>query len=89
MARRALTDTEIASLRKALDDARAGRATLTQLAQAHDLAEDAGATHVVGELRSHIRRMTPTPASPLSSNIGKSLALGIVSGVLTHQIMQG
>lgn len=84
MPHRQLTPPEIASLRKALDDGRAGRASLSQLAQAHDLAEAAGAVHTVGELRGHIRRMTPAPAA---STVGKALALGVVSGVLTNMLI--
>lgn len=86
MARR-LTRSEAIVVRKALDDARAGRATLTQLAQAHDLAEDGCLPGCIGELRQHIRNYTPEPpGSPLKSAIG-DLIIGAFAGVLTHHML--
>jgi len=81
-----LTKYEIAQIQGALALAREGRATLTQLAVAHDLAIGAVLNGCLGELRSHIHRMVSPP--PLHAE-GKSIALGIASGVLTHFMLRG
>ena len=80
-----LTPTEVAEIRRALDDARAGRASLTHLARAHDLVSGTSATTTLGELREHIRQCTPKP--PLRDE-GKAIFLGFLSGVLTHVILK-
>ena len=72
-------------IRRALDDARAGRASLTHLARAHDLVSGTNATTTLGELREHIRQCTPKP--PLRDE-GKAIFLGFLSGVLTHVILK-
>jgi len=80
-----LTPTEVAEIRRTLDDARAGRASLTHLARAHDLVSGTSATATLGELREHIRQCTPKP--PLRDE-GKAIFLGFLSGVLTHVILK-
>ena len=79
-----LTPSEIAEIQKALADARLGRATLSQLAHAHDLAEDAGLNGTLGELREHVRCATPKP--PLRDE-ARAVVLGFISGVLTHVVL--
>ena len=48
-------------VRKAVADGEAGRATLGQLARAHDICAREGANKTLGILREEIRRMTPRP----------------------------
>jgi hypothetical protein len=80
-----LTPAEIAEVQKVLAEARAGRATLTQLARAHDLANGADLNGTLGELRRHIRAVTPRP--PLRDE-AKAIVLGFISGVFTHLVLQ-
>jgi hypothetical protein len=90
MSAKQLTPAQVAEVKSALDLARAGRATLVQLAVAHDLASDAALNGCLGELRTHIRHMvSPTPihAGPVALT-GKDLALGVVSGIFTHLILR-
>ena len=85
-----LTPAEIATVKNTIDLARKGRATLTQLAVAHDLANSAALSGCLGELRAHIRNMvSPTPlhAGPIALT-GKDLALGVISGIVTHLILR-
>lgn len=77
--------TEIAEIRHTLTEARAGRATLAQLARAHDLANGASLNGTLGELRDYIRAMTPRPAM---RDEAKAIFLGCVSGVFTHFLLQ-
>lgn len=81
-----LTKAEVAQIQGALALAREGRATLTQLAVAHDLAIGAVLNGCLGELRSHIHRMVSPP--PLHAE-SKSIALGVASGFLTHFLLRG
>ena len=81
---RSLTPAQIASIKETLTHAREGRATLAQLAVAHDLAEDASINGTIGELRFHIRHMVKTP--PMQAE-AKGLLLGVVSGILTHYLL--
>ena len=80
-----LTAAQIAQVQKTLTEARAGRATLTQLAVAHDLATGADLNGCLGELRAHMRSMVPAP--PMRAE-AKGVLLGIVSGVLTHMLLR-
>lgn len=68
-----------------LAHARSGRATLGELAAAHDLAAQAGPSRELGELREHLRRMVPAPVARTEA---KSIVIGIVSGFLTHYLLQ-
>jgi hypothetical protein len=79
-----LTPTEVAEIWRVLAEARAGRATLVQLARAHDLANGADLNGTLGEIREHIRAMTPRP--PLRDE-AKAIILGCISGVFTHLLL--
>ena len=80
-----LTPAEIAEIQKILADARAGRATLAQLGHAHDLCSGASLNGTLGEIRQHIRTMTPRP--PLRDE-ARSIVLGFISGVFTHLVLE-
>ena len=86
MATKVLTKEQIASIQDTLVHAREGRATLCQLAAAHDLANGADLNSTLGELRDHMRRMVPAPVMHLEA---KSVVLGIISGLLTHYFLRG
>ena len=79
-----LTPAEVAEVQHALAEARAGRATLVQLARAHDLASGADLGGTLGELRDHIRAMTPRPAA---RDEVKAVILGCISGLFTHMML--
>jgi len=83
---RPLTTSEVEDIRRALQHARAGRGSLKELAHAHELASDQGGDlpFTLGELRDHIRRMTP---SPRGATEAKSVILGIISGIITWAIL--
>ena len=85
MTTKTLTPAQADAVKSTLDLARSGRATLVQLAVAHDLASGASLNGCLGELRSHIRGMV-SPA-PLHGTT-KDLALGVVSGIFTHVILR-
>lgn len=76
-----ISPVEIAEVERTLTLARTGRATLAQLAAAHDLANGASLNGTVGELREHIRRATP---KPFARDEAKSIFLGFLSGLVTH-----
>jgi len=80
-----LSNEEVAQIRGVLALAREGRATLVQLAAAHDLAIGAVLNGCLGELRDHIRQMVSPP--PFRAE-GKNIALGIASGILTHYLLR-
>ena len=85
MTSKTLNGAQVAEIQQALNQARAGRATLTQLARAHDLAEDACLNGTLGELREHIRTMTPRPVFRME---GRDILLGVISGVFTHLLLK-
>lgn len=68
----------------ALADARAGRATLPQLAGACELCARSGPSKELGELREHVRRMVPAPAARAEA---RGFVLGVVSGLFTHYLI--
>ena len=80
-----LTPEEIAQIQGTLALARQGRATLVQLAVAHDLVIGAVLNGCLGELRAHIHRMVSPPPWHVE---GKDMALGVASGFLTHFLLQ-
>lgn len=80
-----LNEQEVACVKGAIQAARAGKASLTQLAHAHDLAESAWLSGVTGELREHIHNMTPKPPMRVEA---KSILLGIISGIFTHYLFR-
>ena len=84
MPTKVLTPAEIAKVQKTLAEARAGRATLSQLAHAHDLANGADLNGTLGELREHIRCATPRP--PLRDE-ARAIVLGVIGGVFTHLLL--
>ena len=81
-----LNNTQVAEIQSTLANARAGRATLSQLAHAHDLADGACLNGTLGELRGHIRTMTPRPVFRME---GRDILLGVISGVFTHLLLKG
>lgn len=86
-----ISSDEVGSIQRALNDARFGRATLKQLAHAHDVCETHSASHnlsaTIGELREHIRKLTPAPPSNTITSIFKSLLLGTISGIITWTLL--
>ena len=79
-----LAPAEAAQIKSTLALARQGRATLVQLATAHDQASGAGLNGTIGELRAHMRQMiTPPPLHDSS----KHIVLGVISGILTHHLL--
>lgn len=79
-----LSPTEVAEVERVLGLARTGKATLAQLAHAHDLANGANLNGTVGELREHIRRAAPRP---FAGDEAKSIVLGFLSGLATHAVL--
>jgi hypothetical protein len=61
-------------------------ASLSQLGTAHDLAVSLGADQVASELRARLHAATATPRA---STVARDLALGVVSGALTHHLLRG
>ena len=80
-----LTPAEVTQIQETLALARQGRATLPQLAVAHELANGAGLNGILGELRAHIRQMVSPP--PLHDS-SRNIALGVISGILTHHLLK-
>ena len=74
-------------IRTALNAARAGGATLNQLADAHKVSEEHGLHHCTAEIREHMRRHIPDPNRSHVA-VGRSVALGILSGVITHYLLR-
>jgi len=85
MAAKKLTSDEIAVIQGTLALAREGRATLVQLATAHDLAIGAVLNGCLGELRAHIYQMVAPPRYHME---GKDILLGVASGFLTHFLLR-
>lgn len=79
-----LTPTEVSQIQTTLTLARQGKATLLQLAAAHELATGADLNSSLGELRLHIRQIVTPP--PLHDS-SKHIVLGVISGVLTHYVL--
>jgi hypothetical protein len=80
-----LSPAEVAEVEDVVTLARAGHATLSQLARAHDLANGANLNGTVGELREHIRRATPR--APMRDEM-RSIVLGFLSGLATHAVLE-
>lgn len=81
-----VTQAEASQLRAALEAGRRGTASLTQLATAHDLAVSLGADQVAAELRARLHVATSTVER---GRLARDLALGVVSGALTHLVLRG
>ena len=79
-----LAPAEAAQIKSTLALARQGKATLVQLATAHELASEAGLRGAMEELRAHMHRMVaPLPLHDAT----KDVVLGIISGILTHHLL--
>ena len=80
------------AVKKAIDDARAGRATLVQLATAHETASQMNLNGCVGELRQHIITMV-SPGKPTSrpraADFAGDVLTGVIAGFVTHHLLGG
>jgi hypothetical protein len=76
-----------ATIRVALDAARSGGASVSQLAVAHQLAEKHQLPTVTAEMRTHLRNLIPDPQNGALA-VGKTVALGVTAGVLTHLFLR-
>jgi hypothetical protein len=70
-------------IQTAITAARSGGASIHQLAEAHELAQDLQLYHAVAEIRYHLRRLIPDPDNSLPG-IGRAVILGVLGGILTH-----
>ena len=81
---------QITQLQHTLAIAREGRATLPQLASAHELAQGAGLPGCAAELRAHIRAVAADRDAPIAARpVHHDVALGVVSGLVTHALIKG
>jgi hypothetical protein len=80
-----LTREQIIQVKQAVDLAREGRSTLSQMASAHELCEGAGLEGCAAELRGHMREKL----DPGHHGAGRDLLLGVASGALTHYVLRG
>lgn len=91
-----VTEVEAAKIRSALNAARAGSGSLTQLAEAYDLAaaHDMAATR--DELLFHMRARLPKEKLDLLNsasrktalrNLGIGIGLGVLAGIGTHFVL--
>lgn len=81
-----ITAKEAQEIKQTLDLARNGKATLAQLARAHDLAEQGTLNGCLGEIRGHMAaRVNP----PKLRGGAKEILMGVVSGVLTTFLLKG
>ena len=87
MPSKVLTPAEIAQVQKTLALARAGRATLSQLAQAHDLANGADLNGTLGELREHIRCATPRPPLRDVEDVVIGMPLSLLGAGAAHTVI--
>jgi hypothetical protein len=83
------TQEKAAVIRKALDDARAHRATLPELAQAHELATGLNLPGCAEELRQHIADKSAPPKGRAAPSLGLmgDVVAGIISGYFVHHIV--
>ena len=82
-----LTAAQAGEVKSAVARGRAGRATISELAAALDLAATGGLPGCAGELRGHLLRKLGT--APRASSMGRDVALGMATGILTHYLLQG
>ncbi len=82
------TDKEFAELQTTIGKARGGRATLLELARAHQIADESNLPGCAAELRAHIRAVAADHHEPIS-RAKRDVFMGIVSGVLTHVLLGG
>lgn len=81
-----ITAKEAREIKQTLDLARNGKATLVQLARAHDLAEQGTLNGCLGEIRGHVAARVNPPRLHVGA---KEILLGVVSGVLTTYLLKG
>jgi hypothetical protein len=74
-------------IQTALVAARMGGASVRQLADAHELAEKHQLHATTAEIRTHIRNVIPDPTNG-AIPIGKTLVLGVGSGILAHFLLR-
>ena len=74
-------------IQTALVAARNGGASVQQLADAHELAEKHNLPSTTAEIRKHLRNVIPDPDNG-AIPIGKTIALGVGSGILTHFLLR-
>jgi hypothetical protein len=86
--KRKLTDPEVSKIRQTLSQARLGQSTLADLGAAHDLCQSAELAGTAAELRSHIRAMAADKAE-VHRAAGRDVFTGVVSGIVTHMLMEG
>lgn len=70
-------------LQATLGTARKGGATLTRLAEAHEIATRYHLHSTITELRKHIRALVPEPDNG-SVRTANSLLVGMAGGIVTH-----
>lgn len=76
-----ITTEEITIIRDTMTAARENRATLTMLAQAHEIAAKHDLSENVRELRRHIYDLIPTPREPIFTR--KAVVLSIMMGLVS------
>ena len=80
-----LTTEQAKQVQSTLKLARLGRATVLQMATAHELATDAALTGCSTELQHHmVQKLDPT-----RRYASRDLLLGMASGALTHYLLRG
>ena len=82
------TPNEISQIKTTLARARGGRATLTELAAAHELCERFHLPGCAAELRAHVRAVAADHHEP-HRTAGKDIFTGVVSGIVTHVLLGG
>lgn len=80
----ALTPLSAQEIRTALDDARAGHASIVRLARAYESATGLGLSGCSCELRMHML----DKLNPIPHRAGRDVALGVLSGFLTHALLK-
>jgi hypothetical protein len=80
-----LSTKEAQEIKNTLDLARNGKATLVQLASAHDLAEKGTLNGCLGEIRVHMAARVNPPRFHVGA---KEILLGVISGMLTAHILK-
>ncbi len=90
MSTTSLTPDQVRQIRRAIEDAREGRATLAELGAAHDLCQGAKPPlpGCAAELRAHIRELAKDRHEPRDS-VARDVFTGVVSGIVTTAILGG
>jgi len=83
-----LTKDQSLAIEKTIKLGRDGRASLVQLAKAHELCQGAGLTACSAELRAHIRTMA-ADHDVAHKRTGRDVLTGVISGMITHAILSG